>query len=216
MDMNTLGIIGLVAGIVSVLLAIVAIWQAMYFFCKGKKTETDVSTALKGIQAQVDTLQSVNTKITDRLTRYVTSPRNDSIQASDLLATTISSLPDIALKLMPPSQSTSDAVLRTEITLAYVGMWHYIGSTNVWASFSLPSPEEFTVENTWHSLCKQTLDQTATDFKYMSGLISQLDQEEIQSPDFQYSHLYNEVIHNFKPLVGDTSEHFARMSKSKQ
>ncbi len=213
--MDTLAIVGLIAGIVSMILVVVAIWQAMYFFCKGKNTETDVSTALEGIKSQVNTLQSVNTKITDRLTRYVTTPRNDPGQASDLLATTLSSLPEIALKFMPPSQSTSAAALRNEITLAYVGMWHYIGSTNVWASFSLPTSEEFTVENTWHSLCKQTLDQTAADFKYMSDLVSKLDQEEIQSPDFQYSHLYNEVIHNFKPLVGDTSEHFARMSKSR-
>ena len=211
-QMDTLGIIGIVAGIVSVILAVVAIWQAMYFFCKGKKTETEVSTALAGIKAQVNTLQSVNTKITDRLTKFVTTPRNDPAQASDLLAITLSNLPEIALKLLPPSQATNESALRQEITLSYAALWYYQATTNVWASFCLPRPEDFDPER--HAYSKHVVDQSAADFKYIGNLVSQLDQKEITSQDFQLSHLYNEVEHNLKPLVGDTSEHFARMSKN--
>lgn len=67
--------IGIIAGAVSVILAIVAIWQAMYFYTKGKDTESSVTSSLMGIKAQVETLQSVNTKITDRLTKFVTTPK---------------------------------------------------------------------------------------------------------------------------------------------
>lgn len=212
--MDTLGIIGLVAGIVSVILAVVAIWQAMYFYSKGKDTESRTEAALVGIKAQVETLQSVNSRITDRLTKFVTTPRNDAAQASDLIAATLGSLPEIALKFLPPSQPSNEAALRHENTLAYVALWHYVASTNVWASFSLPHPSEFNPEHPWHIWCKQVIDQTAADFKYMENLVSQLDQQEIQSPQFQYAHLYNDVIHYLKPKVGDTSEHFARMSKN--
>jgi hypothetical protein len=182
--------VGLVAGVVSVILAVVAIWQAMYFYSKGKDTESRVETALVGIKAQVETLQAVNAKITERLTRYVTTPRNEAAQTAELFAVTLRSLPDIALKFLPPSQAAS---------------------TNVWASFCLPHPEDFDPER--HALAKRVVDQSAIDFKTISGLIAQLDQQEIQNRQFQFAHLYNEVTQHLRALVGDKSEHFARMSK---
>lgn len=204
-------IIGIIAGIVSVILAGVAIWQAMYFYTKGKDTESRVEAALVGIKAQVETLQTVNAKITDRLTRYVTTPRNEAAQTAELFAVTLRSLPEIALKFLPPSQTTNEPALRHEITLAYVGLWYYAASANVWASFCLPRPEDFDPER--HSLVKHVVDQSAADFKYMNGLVSQLNQQEIQSQQFQFAHLYSEVTQHLQSLIGDTSEHFARMSK---
>ncbi|MCK7575047.1 MAG: hypothetical protein MZV65_03560 [Chromatiales bacterium] len=50
-----------------------AIWQAMYFYTQGKATEGRVETALAGMKAQVETLQAVNAKITERLARFATS-----------------------------------------------------------------------------------------------------------------------------------------------
>ncbi len=203
--------IGLIAGIASVILAVVAIWQSMYFYTKGKDTESRAEAALVGIRAQVETLQAVNAKITERLTKYATTPRNDSAQAAELFAVTLRSLPEIALKFLPPSQTTNEPAMRREITLAYVGLWYYAASTNVWASFCLPNPEDF--DNERHASIKRVLDQSATDFKYMNGLVAQLDQQEIQSQNFQFSHLYSEVTQHLQSVVGDTSEHFARMSK---
>ncbi len=204
-------VVGLVAGIVSVILAGVAIWQAMYFYTQGKTTEGRVETALAGMKAQVETLQAVNAKITERLTRFATAPRNESAQTAELFAVTLRSLPEIALKLLPPTQTTNEPALRHEITLTYVGLWYYAASTNIWASFCLPRPEEFDQER--HAFVKRAVDQSAADFKYMSGLVSQLNQQEIQSQAFQLAHLYTEVTQYLQPLVGDTSEHFARMSK---
>jgi len=204
-------IVGLVAGIVSAILAVVAIWQAMYFYSKGKDTETHVETALSDIKGQVETLQAVNAKITDRLTRYATAPRNDASQTSELLAVTLRSLPEIALKLLPPTQVTNEPALRQEIMLAYMALWHSLATANVWASLSLPSPELFDQGNHLHLLCKQVIDRTAIDFKHVAGLVSQSRQEDIRQSSL--AHLYQEVIESLQPLVGDTSEHFARMSK---
>jgi hypothetical protein len=204
-------IVGLVAGVVSVILAVVAIWQAMYFYTQGKATEGRVETALSGMKAQVETLQAVNAKITERLTRFATAPRNESAQTAELFAVTLRSLPEIALKFLLPSQATNEPALRHEITLAYVGLWYYAASTNVWASFCLPRPEDFDQER--HAFVKRVVDQSAADFRYMNGLVSQLNQQEIQSQQFQLAHLYTEVIQHLQTLVGDTSEHFARMSK---
>jgi hypothetical protein len=206
-------IVALSAGIISVSLGLVAIWQAMYFYSKGKDTESRAEAALVGIKAQVDTLQTVNAKITERLTRYVTTPRNDAAQASDLLAVTLRSLPEIALKFLPPSQATNEPALLHEITLAYVALWYYAASTNVWASFSLPRPEDFDPERPGHAWTKRVVDQSAADFKYMGGLVSQLHQQEIQNPQFHYAHLYAEVTQYLQGLTGDTSEHFARRAK---
>lgn len=203
--------VGLVAGVVSVILAGVAIWQAMYFYSKGKDTESRVEAALVGIKAQVETLQAVNAKITERLTRYVTTPRNDAAQTAELFAVTLRTLPEIALKLLPPSQATSDSMLRHEVTLAYVALWYYVATTNVWASFCLPRPEDF--DPSRHALVKRVVDQSAADFKTMNGLIAQLDQQQIKSPQFQFAHLYSEVTEQLQSLVGDTSENFARMSR---
>jgi hypothetical protein len=183
----------------------------MYFYTQGKTTEGRVETALAGMKAQVDTLQAVNAKITERLTRFVTAPRNDAAQTAELFAVTLRTLPEIALKFQPPSHAPNEAVLRHETTLAYVGLWYYAATANVWASFCLPRPEDFDPER--HAYIKRVVDQSATDFKYLEGLISQLDQQEVQSERFEFAHLYTEVTQQLRGLVGDTSEHFARMSR---
>ena len=212
-DINTaLAIVGLIAGVVSVIIAIVAIFQACFFYSRGKDTEGRVESALEGIKSQVSTLKDANSRITDRLARFATAPRNDSAQTAELFATTLQSLPEIALKLAPPSQVSNDPALQAEVTLSYVGLWYYAASTNVWASFCLPRPEDFDAER--HALVKRIVDTSAADFEKMSSLVAQLNQQEIQDPNFAFAHLYNEVVQHLQPLIGDTSEQFSRMSKN--
>lgn len=203
--------IGVISGVVSVILAIIAIWQAMYFYTKGKDTERNVGLSLMGIKTQVDTLQSVNTKITDRLTKFVTTPRNESAQTSDLLAAALRSVPDIVLKLLPPAQPTNEVALRAELFLTYIAIWHSKAETNIWAAMSLPRPADFDASNSWHTLCKNIVDRSAIDFKYMSGILNQIPPADIQASS--YAHLYHEVVDSLQSFVGDTGEHFARMSR---
>ena len=61
-------IASIVASFVSVILAVIAIWQAIHFYTQGKNTESRVESALSSIKAQVETLQSINGRTLDRLT----------------------------------------------------------------------------------------------------------------------------------------------------
>lgn len=65
--------------------------------------------------------------------------------------------------------------------------------------------------NEWHIRCKTIVDRSAADFKYMSDILSKVSVADIQAS--AYSHLYQEVIGTLGPLVGDTSEHFVRVSQ---
>ena len=54
MDADTFN---LAASIASIILAVVAVWQAVYFYSQGKNTESRVETALSAIKAQVEVLE---------------------------------------------------------------------------------------------------------------------------------------------------------------
>jgi len=67
------------ASIASIILAVVAIWQAVHFYTQGKNTESRVETALSSIRAQVETLQSINGRTLDRLTKATLIKSTNSI-----------------------------------------------------------------------------------------------------------------------------------------
>jgi hypothetical protein len=207
-------ITSLIASVVSAILAIVAIWQAMHFYTQGKNTELHVQTALEGIKAQTDALQALNARSLDRLTKYVTTPREETSQTTQLLFATIRELPDIVLKLLPPSQTTTDGPQRREIINAYIALWNYAGTANLWASFMLPRPEQFDEGQQNHRLVKYIIDRSAADFRLMTGIIDQVRQEEIRLS--VCAHLYDEAQTHLRPIVGDTAHHFTRLAKQQQ
>jgi len=65
----------LAAAIASIVLAVVAIGLSIFFWMKGKDTETRVATALEGIRSQTDALQKLTGRWMDRFTRYATEPK---------------------------------------------------------------------------------------------------------------------------------------------
>src|SRR3989442_6696881 len=82
---DLLGILGLVAGLVPVLVGIVAIWLSLHFYHQAKGAETTVSTALADIRAQTATLERIAGRQLDRLTRFATQPRPEDPQVSELM-----------------------------------------------------------------------------------------------------------------------------------
>lgn len=204
-------IAAIVASFVSVILAIVAIWQAMHFYTQGKNTETHVQLALEGIKAQTEALQAINAKTLDRLTKYVTTPRDEPSQAAQLLVTTLRDLPDIVLKLRPPSAPTNEDAFRREIFNAYIALWNYTATANIWASFCLPHPDQFDETQAYHQYVKAVVDRSAADFRYMTGIIQQIRPEDIRTST--YLHMYDEVEGHLRNLVGDTAENFVRKAK---
>ena len=202
----------IVASFVSLILAGIAIWQAMYFYTQGKNTEAKVETALEGIRAQTDALQALNARTLDRLTKYVTTPRNEPTQSAQLLADTLRDLPNIVLSLKMPAANVQDDSLRREIIHAYIALWNYTAHANIWASFCLPSIEEFDENKPYDSYVKSIVDRCAADFNYMTDIIQKVPTTDLQSSS--YYHMYEEVQHDLISRVGDTVQQFARRARN--
>ena len=205
-------IASIVASFVSLILAGVAIWQAMYFYTQGKNTEAKVDTALEGIRAQTDALQALNARTLDRLTKYVTTPRNDTTQSAQVLADAVRELPNIVLSLRMPAPNVQDDSLRREIVHAYIALWNYTATANVWASYCLPLFDNFDENNPNDILAKTIVDRSAADFNYMTEIIYHVPASELKATS--YFHLYEEVQRHLLNRVGDSTHHFARFSRN--
>jgi len=205
-------IASIVASIVSVILGLLAIALSLYFYTQAKGVETNVQLALEAIKTQTNTLQSLSTRYLDRLTKYVTTPRDDSAQTAELIVTTIREIPNIVLSLRPPSDTSGEAALRRELLDAYIVLWHYSGTANIWiAAGYLPSPEHFIEADATHNRIRQIVDNSARDFRYLDALIDEVDLSQIQASN--YRHLYDEAVSSGS-LVGDTTEHWARRAQA--
>jgi hypothetical protein len=154
----------IIASIASLILAIVAIAQSVYFYTQSKNTESRVQQALTGIKAQTDSLQALSGKYLDRLTRYVTTPRDEPNQTAELFASTIRDIPDIVLRLLPPPHSGAQAS-RSEIVHLYLALWNYTATANLWSSFCLPAPQDFNEQQ--HQFIRYVVDRSAADFNYI-------------------------------------------------
>lgn len=200
------------ASIAAIILAVVAIWQAVHFYSQGKNTESRVETALASIKAQVETLQSINGRTLDRLTKYATTPREDgSSQVANALSSALKELPAIFLQFKVPAQDSTQAVMRREIVSGYICLRYYTAIANINASFSLPHVDEFDENNSYHTYIKDAVDRSAADFKYMTGIVRNLAADEITNSF--YLNLYNETQRSLINYVGDTAQHFSRQSK---
>lgn len=206
MDADTFSI---ASSITSTVLAVIAIWQAIYFYTQAKNTETRVETALSAIQAQVQTLQSINGKTLERLTKYATTHREDGTsQVANALSSALKELPTILLHFKAPTQDTSTAATRTEIINCYICLWYYTATANVNAALCLPPVEEFDENNSYHVFVKNGVDRSFADFNYMTTVISNLTTNDIAISTYQ--NLYDETKNSLVNFVGDTAQHFAR------
>lgn len=216
--MSALEITSIISGIVGVILSLVAIWLSLYFYTQAKGSEARVENALTGIKAQTEALKALNGRQLDRLTKYATAPREEHPHAAQLLADTMRDIPNIVLRLMPaPNGSTGQPAphspSRSELVHLYLALWNYIGSTNVWSSFSLPHPQTFDDQDNFHRLVKRVIDRSAGDFQFMSSIVDHLSRSEIEACEAYYVDLYNETQTSLRPMIGDTSFHFSNATK---
>jgi hypothetical protein len=215
--MTALEVTSIISGIVGVILSLVAIWLSLYFYTQAKGSEARVENALTGIKAQTEALKALSSRQLDRLTKYATAPRDEHPHAAQLLADTMRDIPNIVLRLMPAPNGTGQAAphspSRSELVHLYLALWSYIGSTNVWSSFSLPHPQAFNDEDNFHRLVKRVLDRSAGDFQFMSSIVDHLSRDEIEACEGYYIDLYNETQTTLRPMIGDTAYHFANATK---
>lgn len=210
MDADTLSI---ASSIASLVLAVIATWQAVYFYTQTKNTETRVETTLASINAQVQTLQSINAKTLDRLTKYVTSPRDEpSAQLVQALSTSIEQSAALFQKIQAPGDTAAIASIKNELVITYIAIWYYSATTNVWASFSLPPVQEFSEDVSYHSIVKNILDKSSADFVLLSNIVNQLTDGQVDASGLR--HFYDEVRDTYIHMVGDTAHHFTKQSRA--
>jgi hypothetical protein len=133
-------IVSLVAGIVSVLLGLLAIGISLYFYTQTKNTEKDVSGLLEGIRAQTETLQKIVGRQMDRLIRGVTeqAPSSDFSALYEMIGA-IKDIPTTVITLLQaPSSSSTQAAQwwKEEAIKGYIGAYYYAACVPV---SSLPS-----------------------------------------------------------------------------
>jgi len=206
-------IASIVASIVSLILGGVAIWLSLYFYTQAKNTERNVQVALEGIRTQTEALQALNARTLDRLTKYVTTPRDEPNQTFQILYAAIRDLPEMALRLRPPGPQAIDETTRRELLSAYIALWNYTATSNIWAGFHLPRAEDFNAEDSFHTLVKYVVDRSAADFSYMTGIIQGVRIEDIRACPQNIVALHDEVQANLRQMVGDTAYHFAQRAK---
>jgi len=209
--MSTSETISVVSGLVSLVVSFLAIWLSVTFYRQTKDSETKVQLALESIKTQTDTLQAFNAKTLDRLTKFVTTPRDEPGQSTQILAATLRDLPDIVLKLRVPSDTSNEAALRQEIADAYIALWNYTGTANIWSSYCLPALSEFSTADNYHKTVKHIVDRSAADFRHITSLINQLNDADIRSS--RNIHLYNEAYDQLYNFVADATEIFARRAQ---
>lgn len=206
--------INLGASVASILLALVAMAMSLYFYCQTKNSEAKVENALEGIKAQTEALQRLSGRYLDRLTKYVTTPKEGPnaestavVQALDRLPAQIQTAVSI---LIAPSVGQQDALVK-EIINCYIALLYYVGLTNVWSSFTLPSAENFDETDSWHQQIKTVVDRSYHDFMHIENLVFALDKQKLQSSDLV--HLLGEIGNVYRPLIRDTAAVFSLRAK---
>lgn len=208
--------INLAGSIVSIVLGVLAIGISLYFYRQSKDSEAKVQIALEGIKAQTETLQTLSQRYMDRLTKYVTTPRTEGVDGSKVIVEALDRIPKtietFVLHLKTPNNQQEQAVLLKELVDSYIGIFYYVGTTNVWASLSLPSPEDFDPENQFHIMVKDIVDRSYNAFQYMERVVSGLDPKRLQGSTLLP--LLTELIKTYRPLVRDTAQTFALRAKA--
>ena len=213
--MNAVEVSSIIASFVSLILAIIAIAMSIYFFVQSKNTETKVQTALEGIRSQTDALQGLSAKWMDRLTRYVTTPRTEVSESSQILLTIIKELPEnIVSRLGKTPAVSNEQTLRQEVIASYIALYYYTGVANVWSQFSLPAPEHIEGNAAYYQLIKSVVDRSFADFIYIARVLDGIPGQELQQSRLQ--HLLDEGRTMYRDRVMDTSTYYAKLAQTKK
>lgn len=198
MNLTALDIINLISSLASLILSVIAIWLALYFYHKSKDTEKEVNETLTEIKTHTGTLERLTGKWMDRFTRYVTTPqRVDEMQ--ERLLQIISFTTQSSVNQLPPAPDGNTKPQLTEyLVSSYLALYYYAGLTNIATQFYLPKLDELEPGNT----LKNIVDRSHADFVYLENLIASLDQSLVQNS--QLLNLYNEGL-QMKGLVKDST-----------
>src|SRR5437773_694826 len=127
-DWSALWAIG--SGVVSLILAVIAIWLSLYFYTRGKDTEKSVTNALAEIKAQTAALERLSAKQLDRLTKFATEGRPTDPALAEV-ARTFKEMSLLILQPAPSAPSQSASRLQADLMLANFQSMYFAGILNV-------------------------------------------------------------------------------------
>jgi hypothetical protein len=178
--MGAVEVISIATGIASMVLAVFAMWFAMYCYDKSKTTDQSITNSLAKIEAQADSLQRLSGKFMDRLTRYVTTDRPPGPVDQQLIAV-LTQLPQmITMRITQPQSSDPPEHLIDELITCYIIMCHYMALTNFWAAGYLPDAAEFDETNEFQLLTRRIVETSYQDFGHMARLLGAVDQRRLE------------------------------------
>lgn len=180
--MTSVEVWSIASSIVSIILAILAIAAAFYFYDKGRTTDQSITNSLAKIEAQAESLQKLNGKWMDRLTRYVTTERPPGPLDQQLpnLIAVLTQLPQaITMKISQPQSSDQPEHLIEELITCYIVMYYYMALTNFWAAGYLPDAAEFDDKNDFQQMTRRIVDGSCQDFGHMAKLLGSMDQKRL-------------------------------------
>jgi hypothetical protein len=198
----------IVASIVSCIMALVAIAMSVYFYTQSKNTETVVKASLEGIRTQTDALQKLTGRWMDRLTRYVTTPQEPTIETQHQLLIAIKDLPrDIASKLPVPSQASAQQDLLRESVACYCALYYYTAVANWWAQSCLPPIQDFDRNPEYSQFVKKAVDESYRDFSIMAQTLDKVDRSLLASVPLK--NLADKARDEYKAFVRDSTGVYA-------
>jgi hypothetical protein len=204
-----LTVINTSVGLMSIFLGGFAIWLSLHLYTRSKDSETATAKTLEAIKAQSEALQRLTGRWMDRFTRHATEPR-PADEGLMQLVSVVASLPTTILTNLHVIRNQSDSVtnqaLLRDAVDGYIAIYYYSAQTNVLAQGFLPSEDVFDSNETMHTGTQAIIDKSAHDFFYIANLLERLDQNLVRSS--QLTHLLDEAINNWRPLVRDSSQVF--------
>lgn len=232
-DINfALSLSGLVAGIVSVVVAVIAIGLSVAFYISARNAEKAVGTELAGIKAQTGTLEKIAGQQLSRLTKVVSETQKTS---SDLLERLVGIQPPGLFqqteeaKTHEPSGTTISGheipnfpekidvnYFREVVIIFYYTLYYYTSYANLFAQYQLPPMEEYDETSALHRLARKVLDASASDFR---ALAAQLDQWLERDRDFLVNHPDFAIAQEgalVQSLIRSADQRFADLEAAKQ
>ncbi|MBI3127060.1 MAG: hypothetical protein HYZ11_05605 [Candidatus Tectomicrobia bacterium] len=200
--LDWLSISGLVAGIVSVLLGVVAIALSVAFFYFGQKGEREASVALEGIRSQTKTLADISRQQLRELTGIIGQQTRPPETMAEIMSQLGPLMRELAASqrngLIEPEQpnrvvtgeiirghnvpllqnEVDRNILRESALSMYLAVYYYASCANFFAQGDLPSENEYQEGSLYHRFVRQLLDLSAADVMLITGALNQWAQRE--------------------------------------
>lgn len=205
---------GMASNIVSMILAIMAMWFAFYIYDKGKATDQSITNSLSKIEAQAELLQKLSGKWMDRLTRYVTQerPPGPLDQTLPELVTVLATLPQaITMQINQPTKSDPPEHLIEELLTCYIVIYYYTALTNFWTQGYLPDVADFDEKNEFHQLTKRVTDGSSQDFGNIARILEATDQQRLSRNSL--AHMLVETRNLWRHHVRSVADIWQRKAK---